>query len=384
MKNLAKLALPAGLVLSLSACGPKGLLQIGVQSYAQNVHLGAQSSPAAPPPPLALGAEFEPGLPGFLVPPFSLGQSSGPALPCPAAPPFAGIALEATPDVEQPPKPGIYHYRQAGSVSVKGLGTASYGPSTSMQVTRSYVGRLMSDGQHDSTDKSIYWDVLERTYTSNGGPDSTVDYTYQLIPGQEIDIYAITVTSKNGSKFLFQPALPNTSASANNDVEGNTHSASTNGTAAQFEVFPMTNRPTWTDSAGDPADGATFDDDATVGGKKDAVDACGTLIDAYHVDMGSVSQTGAGAQPPGGCIGGSPPFQVCVAPSPVAGQTPAQQNEAQFVYASSARASYNIDGWYDVATEYGGLLVAEDIVETAQDGSWTIHRQLTINSVTPG
>src|SRR5438094_7965260 len=100
-------------VASLTGCGPKGLLQLGVHDYPQNVQLGAQHSPSPPPLP-ALGANIEPGSPGFLIPPLPAG--SGLPFPslsptsCPTANPLGSPRVEATADVQRAPVPGAYHY----------------------------------------------------------------------------------------------------------------------------------------------------------------------------------------------------------------------------------------------------------------------------------
>ncbi len=344
----------AGALVSLCGCGLKPPQQFGAHPYPQDVQLGAQTSPTSVPAPLAKGANIEPGTPGFLVPPIPSAPSTFTPFafapptphPCPTADPLAPLSDQAAADVQAAPKPGVYHYRQSGSYALKGKPAVAYPPSVDITIGQSYVGRIVAQGQHDPTDTSIYWDQTEKSIAPNGWVDATITYTFRLSHTKgtpplsqdsgEIDIYAVTVQTANGTD-TFQPQGPD---------------------PAPIVLLPATGQPSWNDQSVDGLHQETFDDAAGYHGEKDHVDACGKLIDAYRIDLGPLE--------------------------PATGTGTPTKTQSSFHYETNSTLDYNIDGWYDIATQDGGLVVAEHITETAIDGSWTNDRTLTINSVQPG
>jgi hypothetical protein len=115
-----------------------------------------------------------------------------------------------------------------------------------------------------------------------------------------------------------------------------------------FIQFPAEGRPQWGNTQQsnhnvDTVHGVDYQWTAGIDQRKDRVDACGTPIDSWRVDI----------------------------------LDPSQVN-----HTSNSAMDFKISGWYDVATQYGGLLVAQHVVTTMLDGSLTITRDLTIDSAT--
>jgi hypothetical protein len=348
----------ACVVLAFSACGPKDLFQVGVRQVPDSVVLGAQHKPTpqAQPPAEPLFANLESGSPGFLVPPipqFSVGMPTpgpAPTPTCPRANPFGAVTPEATNGSQTAPRPGVYHYRQSGSYQKKGQPAYTYPPSTEITVMRSYVGKILANGSHDPTDPYIYWDQVEKSIAPDGTVDSTITYTFQLSPDTFIRIYQISVANTNGTD-VYQPS------------QGATSGGSANG--ADYIVYPASGLPIWSDNAYDVPRQKEFVDNGAISPYKDHVDACGHLVDSWQVTVSPSTTT-----------------TVQESPAPTQQVGPTKQ-QSVFHYLATSSLDYNIDGFYDIATQFQGLLVASHILETAVDGSWTNTRDLTINSVEP-
>jgi hypothetical protein len=307
-------------MLLTAACGgPERPVSIGFKEVPSDVVLGAQSSPtpsatAAPggaavpvvPPPPAVVAlppptfEAGPGAPPPVTPPS--------ATTCATADPLQAPAREAPPAVSAPPATASYLFTNVGSYEVSGA-DARKGrfPTTSLRtvgnVTRSSQSNFsfeVSDLLGDVTTTTTY-DVVGNSLLPAG-----------LSPG----LYLRQVKSVRGassSTFAPSPELA-------------------------LAAFPLVRGATITSSGVDPQSATSMQFTATVTGKA-RVDACGTTLDSWVIDLSD----GKVLSP-----------------------------------------SQNLDftATYDVGTQYGGLILRDRTVFTGTDSGSGVSRNNTATITT--
>ncbi|HEV7679634.1 MAG TPA: hypothetical protein VGQ42_13800 [Candidatus Dormibacteraeota bacterium] len=294
-----------GALLTLSACGPSAPFEVAVRSYAGDVAYGAQSAPAPAPAQAPLPVELPPGAPPLIYgapapppqPTATPPRPSGTALPdCPTAPAGAAANLPAEPFATTPPSPGSYAWRQAGTFR-QGTGTA--------QAFLPKLAHTVGNVSAPDATGSYSFDVT----TSSGGLNGLqrVTTSYQVVP-----------PSPAGSNVLGVPATQAAGIYVTAMVMAD--SSSPNTRLARFAPpllilqFPASEQPAWSTKGTDSGSGDTLQLSAAVTGHA-RVDACGTVIDAWEVHA-TGSLTG--------------PDQTL-----------------------------SLDLTYDVATQYGGLIVRE-------------------------
>ncbi|MHB8717558.1 MAG: hypothetical protein ACYDAC_01530 [Candidatus Dormibacteria bacterium] len=329
-------------MVTVAACGPSSSLEVSVRSVNQNLRLGNQvKAVPAPAPSLVPGINLMPGSPAFIGPPIPIGgfASGGEAnvlpswlppapLPCPE--PTAG-AVPAEPigsHADQPPSAGTYRFRDTGSYVVGALSGAwpeSFTRTVSQPYTTSTSGTAgqgsLGSGSQPNTSASQYFDVVERSISGKGELIQTTT-TFGLVPGRppagstgsvpppspsmaygEIDVFRVTTEymsgGRNGQKDDFTPSP-----------------------AIQLVSFPIHEGDTFAGSGTDPLTQTRMQIVGTVksgsGEGQVDVNACGSLVASWKVDVD--------------------PTQSYIA-GPV------------------GTSCYSIGGYFDIAPQYGGMIV---------------------------
>jgi len=132
---MKKLAASLAMVLLASCGGPRTPLDVGAKEFPANILLGKRALEIAPPP---LPPRSNPDLaffPGFLQPPIPRSQPgqipvTGPAPECPPADPNGPSDLAAFNRAPKPPVPATYVYRNSGSYEIEGKERGPYPPAS--------------------------------------------------------------------------------------------------------------------------------------------------------------------------------------------------------------------------------------------------------------
>lgn len=312
------------LLTSTTACGgPDSGYRVGLREYPQDVVLGATATPAPTVPPRAPGANVTgPGSPGLIGPPLPVFPGAPaptvrpspvptpPPPPCPSARKDARPSEPAQSEVTSAPAPGTYPYRQSGSYT--------YGSITTE--LPSAVERRVQNVKNPSdpvggTMPKATWDVVEESRGTDGRAVATTTTSYQLT-ADTIDITRITTRYADGSAEDFMPEPP-------------------------VRVFmtpaALYRGTTWEVQSVDPVNGVQMRFFARISQDKPVIDVCGTLVEAWRVEVLSPRTTPKGEQ---GTV-------------------------RRFT-----ESSYDIEGSWDIAPQYGGLVVANRSV--TRNGMTTI------------
>jgi hypothetical protein len=286
-----------------------------VRAVAGDVAYGAQSLPAGTPAaaqapaPVALAPGAPPLLYGAPPPPqitFAPTATATPPPACLTAPPDAVPALAADPSATVPPAPATYLWHETGTYSLGG------GPS--LPFPKLLTHRVSNVSAPDATGSYTFG-----VTTSAGGLTGLqeVSYSYQVVPppASTTNVQGVS-TSQAAGLYL-----------AGMDVKDN---ALPTPRVARFAPplllmqFPGTDLPSWDTAASDSASGTSIKLHGAVT-KHVVVDACGTTVDAWQVEAAG----------------------TLVGPN---------QNLALTLV-------------YDVATQFGGLVVAETSDVTGKEVS---------------
>jgi hypothetical protein len=323
------------MAVATSSCGPDKSYQVGVQGVPGDVLLGQRRSPSAL-PPIVPGANPQTSSPGFLVPPAVVGppvtpgptlsaspSASPPAPACPKADPLAAAKVPVSNEASAAPKPGVYHYRQSGFVKI-GANTMTLPATTDIRIVPAEQPRAAGQTP-DPRDNGIYWNMIERAPGPGGQAGESLTTTFRLERGKDIRISAIRNDHADGTVDAFTPANENVG----------------------FLNFPANDRAPFSGQAVDAVHQVSYHYAGAVAADIARIDACGTPIDAWRVNV------------------------------------PGQATAAEVDYLTHNQSDYTIEGHYEVATQYGGLIVAEELHLKAKDGSFEQVRTLVINSVDP-
>ncbi len=299
----------------LAACGPTPPFQLAVRAVPGDVAYGAQSQPA---PPQAISqaagpAALPPGAPpliyGGATPPpqttFAPSPTATPTPSCPTAPPDAVPALEADASATVPPVAAAYAWHEKGTYQLGGGPVLPFSPQLSHTVTNVSAA--------DATTGAYTFDVVD----SAGGLDGlqTVTYSYQVIPPPQgtTDVQGVSTAQASG---LYLTGV---------DVQ---QSPLPQPRVARFSPpvlllpFPANGAAPWTTAGTDSESQDTITLNGSVDGHA-TVDACGLLVDAWEVHA-----TGSLVGP--------------------------NQN-------------LSLDLTYDVATQFGGVIVGEKTAITGTE-----------------
>lgn len=306
--------------LVLAGCGPVAPIDTDVKQAGANVFYGVPTpSPLPSLPPIVhylnpvqvfpTPVEQPPVAPVQFVPP--------PASPCPALSPLSYPAQEATPAPLHPPAPGTYPFRHTATLTTN-PGTAS-----------EKVAQLPESGTRQVTNVSAVgsagdfgFDVVD---TYNGFITTTSYHVYpQGVTG--------TLPSTNG----VAPGVYITAVATRNPGDAS-QDMSFNPLAPGVEIFPLPAAPaaTWESAGTDPLTGTT----EVVGPTATNPQGTGTISDHVRVD-------------------------ACGAPIDAWEAT--MQGEEEYAHGGpSSTVDFTLT--VDMATQYGNLIVADNLVESYTD-----------------
>jgi hypothetical protein len=330
----ARILAVAAAMAALTGCGPSVHQDLAIRSYQTDVTLGDRAAQPLPPPPPAVVVPA-PGFPApIALPPLAPTSalvdrppppSSPPTEACPKAGPTVFPKDQATQEVAAPPAAGAYGYRQVASSTVAGRTTTLKGG----------MSRVLA---------SV-------TSTTDAASQQTIDFTAtDRYPGagSVVSGYQILVGSpQNSTDGIYLTKQEERDAA---DKVTGTFSPATPVLIMQLPAQGTTSAQGWTSVGNDPVNGIAMELQGKVG-KEVRIDACGTVIDAWHVQLtGRIvrSATGLGDASPG----------------------------TQDDFTTS----------YDIATQLGGLFAQVNTTVTRTSGAtsaWTRHVVQTINSDTP-
>lgn len=301
-----RMRLALGLVaLCVTACGPTPPFELAVRAVPGDVEYGAQRQPAPPPSAApAPVAVLPPGAPpliyGAPTPPPATTFAPSPTTtpnPCPTAPLDAVPALGADASATVPPVAARYLWREKGTYQVGGGPALPFSPQLTHTVTN--VSAV------DPTTGAYTFDVVD----SAGGLDGlqTVTYSYQVIPPPQgtTNVQGVSTSQAAGLYLtgvdVAQSPLPQPRVAKF-------------APPVQLVQFPTTGLPSWSSAGSDSESQDTISLNGAVTAHV-TVDACGTLVDAWEVHA-----TGSLVGP---------------------------------------NQDLSLDLTYDVATQFGGLIVGE-------------------------
>ncbi|MGI8792954.1 MAG: hypothetical protein ACR2H3_07245 [Acidimicrobiales bacterium] len=315
------LGLVVALSLLASGCATTPTVPIGMKEYPADIVYGDQSTPAPPPPVPA--ADPRPAFPGFIAPPAPRPPSPTsppttrqptttlPVVRCPADNPLDVPKREASPSVGSTPSVGRYPFRQTGHSKVDGTVVATLAPETEHQV----------DAIRDVALESFRFDVG----VLQG--DATTTTTYEVNRrGVENGLHIAQIrTSDPLGTSAFTPSAP-----------------------VKLLPFPAVIGARWRSAGTDPLHQVTLSINGLVRGKT-RVNACGTPLDAWLVEVGRDPQTDQ--------------------PSRIVGP----------------QKSIELTGTYAVATQFGGMIIAENITMRGSDQGQQVEvtRDAAINNSNP-
>jgi hypothetical protein len=307
--------------LALAACGPVAPIDTDVKQAGANVFYGVPSAsplPSLPPivhflnPVQSVPAPVEqpPLAPvGFVPPP--------PPDPCPPLSPLSFPAQEPTPAPLHPPAPGMYSFRHSGTLTTN-PGTAS---EKVVQLSQSGTRQVTNVSAVGST-QDFSFDVVD---AYNGEVTTTSYHVYpQGLAG--------TLPASNG----VAPGLYITGM-VTNDPGDASKDWTFHPLAPGVEIFPFPATPgaTWQSAGTDPLTGTTevvgptATDPKATGtiSERVRVDACGAAIDAWEATM---------------------------------------QGEEEYAQ-GGPNSTVDFSLTVDMATQYGGLIVADNLAESYTD-----------------
>lgn len=298
-------------VALLSGCGPSGGLDVGLRQEGVPVFFGVTPRPAPTVPPQPAQAELVPNFPAPLVAPPPTRAAPiviptfTPANPCPTPSPLTYPRLAAATTATQVPAAATYTFRYRGTNTID--------PGAADQQVRT----LPASGTHRIVD--------------HGAPASDGHYSFDVV--EDYDGATTTIT------YLVEPnsnAAPVTTSGttqaglylqAMTTARDNRTDSFTPQPPVELMPFPA-NPGTQFQSAGvDPLTQTAMEEDSPGGqvGGRESVPACGNVVDSWHVEINGRFVGGRGS------------------------------NVTTF------------DLTLNVATQYGGLLVAQHVVEKGTD-----------------
>jgi hypothetical protein len=308
-----------GLLLLVTACaGPQRPLDIGFKEVPSDVILGAHGSPTPTPasaPPVSTGGVVAPPPPAVVaLPPPTFDVAPEPPAPstptaaCGTADPLQAPRREAPSSVSAPPAKASYVFRDVGTYTTSGA-DARKGtfPLTSVRT----IGNVAR-----SSSTNFTFDVAELL------GNVTTTTTYDLV----------------GVSLLPAARPPGMYLKQVRSVSGSSTSTFTPSPELQLASFPLVRGASVSSSGVDPESATTMQFTSTVTGKT-RVDACGTPLDSWVLDL-------------------------------TAGKL------------LSPSVNLEFSATYDVGTQYGGLFLRERSTFRGTDSNGGVDRALTATITT--
>lgn len=298
------------LLLALTAaCGPHVPLSLAVQEVPLAILLGLQ--PQAP-QKITIYVQAPPVTLPELLPPGLAPVPSPTPTPCPSAPPGTDPLVPASPDLLGEPRAGVYPVRLGGSWQPDVTKSAAYAFPQAGTMTVSQPAPLLPAGSSDYT-----YSVTDVPAGSDG--QERVETDFLVVPSNPTESAPAgqVVTQAAG---IFITAIKTTGAHPSSFVPS---------TPITYLNLPLAVGTSWTTAGTDPTTGTTLNLSAAVdaspqthGTGRYRVDACGQIYDSWEVHA-----TG-----------------TLVGPG----------------------ENLNLDWYYDVATQFGGLELRHALAESGQ------------------
>ena len=253
------------LALMATACGPSAPLDVGVKEIDTNVLIGPPQPTGPIRPPGGSGPVF--GFPGIIEPPVIIGPPEPPEPePCPAADPLSPIDLAAPSSIDEPPVEASYVFRNAGTYE-RGDASGALAATSIRQIDNV----VQNEGASDFTfDVVIPGPLGARTTTTYHVYPDAPNAAEQ--PGIYIDSI---VTEQPGADDLSFSPIP----------------------SLELFRFPAVAGTSWSSRGVDPFQHTAMSFDARIL-RKEIVDACGTKLEGWLVDLtnGSLSDAVSGTE----------------------------------------------------------------------------------------
>lgn len=291
-------------ICALCACGPTLPIKAGLAPAGANVFFGQPYAPS--PLPVPAGANPLPEFPAPLEPALASLPPSGSRPACPAASPLAG-PLQSAPVVPSGgPAPGDYVYRVSGSQTLNGKRVPL--PAAETRTVKK-VAKIT-----DTATGSVHWQFA----VAEGLGDMTTTMVYDLEPGGPAPgLYLLQITDSAGDSFTPSAGIQLMPFPAAAGIS-----------------YPSAN---WAQGSGvDPIhdEAMSIQSGAVLGEAR--VDACGTVLDSWQVEIkGTIGDAHGTTCPTGGSCGQQRSFDLT----------------------------------FDDGTLYGGLVLADHLVETGVDAT---------------
>jgi hypothetical protein len=270
----------AAIVVSgmVSACGPTAPLEVAMREYPSSVDYGSAVTPApSTAPPTSVPAPEPAPAPVPAQPQLQLPQaSSAPAVVvvitapavCPAAGPLDPAVQPATPESTSAPQAATYDWRVSGSLTAAGSAPKPFPAKATEQVTNVTSAVASSSG-------SYTFDVVDSAAGLDG--TQTVTTSYEIVPepaGGEVSGVATTQAS----------GIYITKVTTTNAVAGAAPTTFVPTPPILYLPFPadLNPAPSWQVNS---ADGATVEQYSAQIKGHGRVDACGKVLDAWHVQI---------------------------------------------------------------------------------------------------
>ena len=291
--------------LSLSACGPSAPFEAAVRAYPADVAYGSQTKPSDSPAPPTTPLELPPGTPPLVYgapapahpPTFAPAATAAPTpQQCPQAAVDAVAELPAEQAATVPPAAATYAWHENGTSQVGSGAALQFPPKLTHTVGNVSVPDAAGSFTFDVTTSSGGLNGLQRVVTS-----------YQVVPTPPTgsNLQGVSTSQAAG---LYLTAM------VSSDPTSPQSRLTRFAPPLLLLQFPAGDLPSWTTAGTDSGSGDTMTLSAAVTGHRQ-VDACGKLVDTWEVHAtGSLSG-------------------------------PDQQ--------------LSLDLTYDVATQYGGIIVRE-------------------------
>jgi hypothetical protein len=259
----------------VSACGPTAPLEVAVREYPSSVDYGSAATPAPSAPPITVPAPepapapvpAQPQLPQASSAPAVVVVVTAPAA-CPAAGPLDPAVQPATPESTSAPQAATYDWRVSGTLTTAGSAPKAFPAKATEQVTNVTSAAASSSG-------SYTFDVVDSAAGLDG--TQTVTTSFQVVPEPAGGQVSGEPTTQASGVYI-------TRVTTANAVAGAAPTTFVPTPPILYLPFPadLNPAPSWQVNS---ADGATVEQYSAQIKGHGRVDACGKVLDAWHVQI---------------------------------------------------------------------------------------------------
>lgn len=297
-------ALLAAVLMVAAGCAPQDDVHLSIRDLSSDVVYGDQSKPTPPAP--APAATIQPTFPSFIQPPAVVRPVTAPPTEpvdlCPTAQEGAFPLIAATPRVLAPPVPALYLYRQTGTVTIAGEEL------TPPEVTTREVLNIVV-----AENGTFTFDVIEDQFVAKTTTTYLVDQRGSASSDGIFITHMLTESTDAEGEPLVEEFTP----------------------VPPVKIMPLpaaVSSNQFASAGTDALRGTSMAVRGTIA-ERSRVDACGTVLDAWRVELEGL----------------------------ITGPARAQS------FTSS----------YDIATHYGGLILSDHLVLTGVQGGLPVDRDTT-------